>query len=260
MTDRNGNGLSPKPCHLPGFNRVNLLGVEVDACTREGAVEYIASLITRGGSHQIVTANAEIIWRAWQDPALACLLDKSDLVTADGSGVVWAAKRLSSGVPEKVSGIDLVRDMAARGARDGWRFFLYGGAPGVAEEAASRLARDNPGLKVIGTAHGYQNEAADRRLIKKIHDLAPDVLLVALGAPRQEFWIARHRDDLHAAVSMGVGGSFDVLAGKVKRAPSWICSMNLEWLYRLVKEPRRWRRQLALPAFAWRVLRESMPV
>lgn len=234
--------------------RVDILGVKVDACTMAQAVERIADLVAAGGQHQVVTANAEIIWRAWRQPDLAEVLAKAALVTADGVGVLWASRRLGHPLPEQVAGIDLIQALAARGAVAGWRFFFYGGAPGVAEEAALRLGRQYPGLTVVGTAHGYQDEEGEARVKEAIRRAAPHILLVALGAPKQEFWIARHGRELGVPVAVGVGGSLDVLAGRAKRAPRWMRRLGLEWLYRLLSQPRRWRRQLALPAFAWRIL------
>lgn len=236
------------------MRKVDILGVRVDACSLAEAVEHIAGLVACGGHHQVVTANAEIIWRAWREKELAQILAEAALVTADGVGVLWAARRLGQELPEQVAGIDLVQALAARGAKAGWRFFLYGSAPGVAEAAAARLMRDYPGLAVVGTAHGYQDREGEEKVKEAIRAGRPHILLVALGAPKQEFWIAHHNPELQVPVAIGVGGSLDVLAGRAKRAPRWMRRLGLEWLYRLSKQPRRWRRQLALPAFAWRVL------
>lgn len=237
------------------MDRVDLLGVKVDACTLAQAVERIARLVAGGGPHQVVTANAEMIWRAWQEREFAAVLAGAALVTADGRGVLWAGRQLGQRLPEQVAGIDLVEALAQHGARAGWRFFFYGGAPGVAEAAAAALKKRYPGLAVVGTAHGYQTEAGEERVKEAIRAARPHLLLVGLGVPKQEYWIARHNPELLVPVAIGVGGSFDVLAGKTRRAPGWVRHLGLEWLYRLLREPWRWRRQLVLPAFALRVLR-----
>lgn len=236
------------------MREADILGIRVHSVTLQEAVDRIAGWVAQGGSHQVVTANAEIIWRAWHDPELARVLEEAALVTADGVGVLWASRRLGQRLPQQVAGIDLVEALAERGAAEGWRFFLYGARPGVAEAAAERLKSHYPGLTIVGTAHGYQTETGEKKVIEAIRAARPHVLLVALGSPRQELWIARHNPKLGVPVAIGVGGSLDVLAGRVRRAPQWVRRLGLEWLYRLVREPRRWRRQMVLPAFAWKVL------
>jgi N-acetylglucosaminyldiphosphoundecaprenol N-acetyl-beta-D-mannosaminyltransferase len=232
----------------------DILGIRVHSVTLQEAVDRIVGWVAQGGPHQVVTANAEIIWRAWHDPELARVLEEAALVTADGVGVLWASRRLGQRLPQQVAGIDLVEALAERGAAEGWKFFLYGARPGVAEAAAERLKGHYPGLIIAGTAHGYQTENGEKKVIEAIRAARPHVLLVALGSPRQELWIARHNPKLGVPVAIGVGGSLDVLAGRVRRAPQWVRRLGLEWLYRLVREPRRWRRQMVLPAFAWKVL------
>jgi N-acetylglucosaminyldiphosphoundecaprenol N-acetyl-beta-D-mannosaminyltransferase len=231
----------------------DILGVRVDACTLEEAVERIASMVSSPGYHQVVTANAEMLWRSWHEPEFARILAGAALVTADGVGVLWAARRLGQPPLHQVTGIDLVPALARRGAEEGWRFFLYGAQPGVAEAAAERLAGAHPGLQVVGVAHGYQTPDGEEGVRRAIRLGRPHVLLVALGSPRQEYWIARYLDQLGVPVAVGVGGTLDVLAGRARRAPLWVRRRGLEWLYRLLREPGRWRRQAVLPAFAWRV-------
>lgn len=238
------------------FPQVDILGVKVSSLTRRQAVETIAGFIGKSaGSHQVVTANAELIYRAWHDPELLQVINRASLVTADGSGVLWAARRLGTPLPERVTGIDLTLDLVEEAVRCGWRLFFYGGLPGVANEAAARLAREYPGLQVAGTAHGYLEAAAEEAMLDDLRRLRPHLLLVGLGMPRQEFWLGRHLAGLQVPVGLGVGGTLDVLAGRARRAPAWVQRVGLEWAYRLVREPSRWRRQLALPIFAWKILR-----
>lgn len=233
-----------------------ILGCRVDSLTLAGAVARVAQYIEEGTPHQVVTINAEIAYQAHRDPRLREIINRAALVTADGSGVVWAARTLGHPLPERVTGIDLLQALAAAGARQGWRFYLYGAAPGVAGIAAARLKASYPGLEVAGTSHGYQTAAEMPGLLAAIKAARPHVLLVGLGAPKQEYWIAGHLQELRVPVAIGVGGSFDVLAGVVKRAPVWLQKLNLEWLYRVV-QGKRFKRFLALPKFMLAVLKEA---
>ena len=150
--------------------------------------------------------------------------------------------------------------MAEQAARAGWRIYLLGAQPGVADRAAEILIRDHPGLQVAGTFAGTPFDADAPEIIARVRDARADLLLVAYGAPAQDLWIARHREALSVPVMMGVGGAFDHIAGTRRRAPRWVQRLNLEWLFRLVTQPWRWRRQLALPAFVWQVMKERMKV
>lgn len=207
-----------------------------------------------GATRQVVTLNVEMLYRAQHDPALRSLINQADLVVPDGHGVVWAGRRLGYRIPERVTGIDLIQALAACAGRQEWRVFLLGAAPGVAKAAALNLQRDYPGLRLVGTEHGYFADVEIVTVIRKIRDARPDLLLVALGSPKQEFFSWVHRQELGATVAIGVGGSFDVLSGRLRRAPALFQRLRLEWLYRVFQEPGRWRRLLVLPRFAGRVL------
>ncbi len=208
-------------------------------------------------TRQVVTLNAEMLYRAQHDASFRDLVNQADLVVPDGHGVIWAGRRLGCPFPERVTGIDLIHALAAHAAREKWRVFLLGAAPGVAEAAALNLRRQYPGLRVAGTEHGYFPEAETLAVIRKIRAARPDLLLVALGSPKQEFFIWVHRQELGALVAIGVGGSFDVLAGRLRRAPPFFRRLRLEWFYRILQEPARWRRALVLPRFVWMVLRAA---
>lgn len=234
-----------------------ILGNRVDALTLAAAVARVGDFIASGSSHHIVTMNAEIAYLAYREPRLQEVINSADLVTADGSGILWAARSLGTPLPERVTGIDLLQALAAEGARQGWRFFLYGAAPGVAAAAAKRLQQEHPGLIIAGTSHGYLGPDAMPILVAEIQAARPHILLVGLGAPKQEYWIAAHLQELQVPVAMGVGGSFDVLAGRVQRAPLWMQRLNLEWLYRVIKEPKRVKRTLALPKFMLAIRQEA---
>ena len=235
--------------HKPYIKKVNILGCNVDRIDMSDTLQKIEGFISSGKPHHIITLNAEIIYRAQNDLRLKEIINKADLVTPDGSGVVWASKYLNAPVPERVTGIDLTQNLAELAQKKGWSFYLYGGAPTIAEAAAQNLQKKHSGLKIAGTCHGYISEAEQQDLIEDIKKKKPDILLVALGAPRQEFWIEEHKESLQTSVCIGVGGSFDVIAGKVKRAPVFFQKAGLEWLYRFIKEPHRIGRMMALPKF-----------
>lgn len=235
--------------------KVVLFGVPVDPLTLEECVERVAAMVGDGGAHQVVTLNPELLYRARSEPRLRAILDRADLVTADGVGIVWAARRTGQWLPERVTGIDLMMALVRRAAACGWRVFLLGAAPGVAAEVARRLKSLYPGLGIAGWQHGFWTPEEEPEVVAAIKRARPQLLFVALGAPRQEEWIARHLPALGPVVAMGVGGSFDVVAGRVRRAPALLRRLNLEWLGRLVLQPRRWRRMLVLPRFAWLVFR-----
>lgn len=224
----------------------DLLGVRVHHVTLEQAVERVRDLIASGGSHQVVTVNAAMLVAARRDAAVRQVLAGASLRVPDGAGVLLAARLLGRPPYVRVPGVELAERLCAVAAREGWRVFLLGAAPGVAQAAADVLRRRHPGLPVAGVHHGYFSD--DASVITQIRAARPHLLLVALGFPRQELWIARHRAQLGVPVSMGVGGTFDVLAGRVRRAPVWVQRLGMEWAYRLVQEPRRrWRTALALP-------------
>ncbi|MDD3654595.1 MAG: WecB/TagA/CpsF family glycosyltransferase [Desulfotomaculaceae bacterium] len=236
--------------------KVNLLGIKIDAINMEETVNQIASYIRTGRPHRVTTINPEFLYRAQFNTELRELANRADLVTPDGVGVVWACRLAGNPVPERVTGIDLMLALVERAASEGWRVFLLGAAPGVASEAATRLSLQYPGLQIAGTHHGFFSNDEEAEVSRLVRESRPDLLFVALGAPKQELWIDRSIAQTGAAVAVGVGGSFDVVAGRAQRAPGWVCRLQLEWLYRLLKEPARWRRQLVLPLFAWQVVRE----
>ncbi|XWX64091.1 WecB/TagA/CpsF family glycosyltransferase [Desulfitobacterium sp. AusDCA] len=234
--------------------RVEVLGVKIDKSSMRESVEYIQRAIERKEKTWVVTANPELIFAAGADARLKQLINRAQLVTPDGIGVVWAAKRLGYPVPERVTGIDLLEALFPAAGENKWRIFFLGSKPGVADLAAKKVIEKHPGI--IGEAqHGYFEPEEQAEILERIRKFQPDLLLVGLGAPRQEFWIASHPD--LATVNIGVGGSFDALAGLNKRAPRWIQDVHLEWLYRLIKQPQRIKRQMVLPKFAWRVIKQG---
>ncbi len=236
--------------------KVHLLGASVDALTMEETAGRVAGFIESGRPHRIITLNPEFLYRAQADRRLLELVHRADLVTPDGVGIVWACRMAGNPVPERVSGIDLMRRLLEMAAGAGWRVFLLGAAPGVAEEAVAGLVRCFPGLRVAGCHHGYFREAESAAVARMIRDARAQLVFAGMGAPRQEMWLDRYLEATGAAAALGVGGSFDVLAGRVQRAPAWVQRLHLEWLARLLQEPSRWRRQAVLPLFAWLVLKK----
>jgi len=231
--------------------RTSVLGVPVDAC---GDVFAAALALHRRGGGQIVTLNAEMTMAALAQPELGRAIAAADLVIPDGAGVVWALARQGLRV-RRSPGIELARSLLHHGAATGWRVALVGASPAVMETLRQTLHRQMPQLDLSFHRHGYQQPEDWPAIEQELLALQPDLVLVALGVPRQETWI-RGLAGRRTGLWMGVGGSFDVWAGSKKRAPRWMRSLQIEWLYRLVQEPARWRRMLALPEFAWAVLQE----
>jgi N-acetylglucosaminyldiphosphoundecaprenol N-acetyl-beta-D-mannosaminyltransferase len=222
------------------------------------SLQHIDALVRRrDGCRLVATVNPEFVMRARRDPAFRAALDSASLALADGDYVLWAARRQGHQLRERVAGSDLVPELASLAARRGYRLFLLGGAPGVAEEAARRLVRRNPDLVVAGTHAGSPLPEDDAESLARIGSARPDILLVAYGAPHQELWIARHRERLQVPVAMGVGGALDFLAGRVPRAPLWMREVRLEWLFRLLRQPWRARRMAVLPRYVVEVMRST---
>ena len=234
----------------------SILGVRVDALTYPDLLARIAAFIVEGTPHQIATVNPEFVMEARRNPTFAAVLAQTDLCLADGVGLLWAARRMGQPLPERVTGSDGVPLIAQRAAERGWGLYLLGAGPGVAQRTGEILQGRYPGLRVVGAYAGTPADADAPEIVARIRETRPDILFVAYGAPRQDLWIGKHREALGVPVMMGVGGSFDFVAGVQKRAPRWVQRVNLEWFYRLVTQPWRWRRQLALPRFAWAVVKE----
>ena len=233
----------------------HVLGVPFDAVTMEEAVAKAKSLLTEEGRHIICTPNPEIVMEAQKDQALMDILKGADLVVPDGIGVVWASKYSEIRLTERVAGFDLTQNLMAELAVTEHTFYFFGGAPGVASTAARKMMKKYPGLKVVGVHNGYFDEKEEKRIIQDIKAKSPSILLVGLGAPKQEKWIYDNLRLIDAKVAIGVGGSFDVMAGNVKRAPKIFQKLGLEWFHRLITQPTRWRRMMRLPKFALTVLK-----
>ena len=233
--------------------KVNILGVHVDSVTMAEAVEQVESCIEAKTGAIIATANAEMIMRATHDAELMEILNAADLVVPDGAGTVWAARHLGHAMPERVAGYDLAQELMRKASEKGQRIFFFGSAPGVAEKAKEKAEELYPGITICGTRNGFFTEADTPAILEEIRAAQPDILLVALGVPKQEKWIWKHHSALGVPVSIGVGGTLDVMAGVMKRAPYWMQRANLEWLFRGMLQPKRAGRLLALPKFVLKV-------
>ncbi|MEK4513113.1 WecB/TagA/CpsF family glycosyltransferase [Paenibacillus sp. FSL K6-2524] len=235
---------------------VSIFGVPFCKWGMKETVSYLSEVVSSGRPHQVITANPIMMMAAKEDPAYKKMMQQADLIVPDGTGVVWAAKMGGVPVTERVPGFDLLHELMKQGDRHGWRVYLLGASKEVIQEAARRLALQYPTAEIVGYRDGFFGPEQDREVIDNIVQAAPHLLFVARGADTQEPWIAKHKKELGVPVVMGVGGSFDVISGRTKRAPMLFRKLKIEWLYRLLKEPTRFRRMLALPKFALWVLRD----
>ncbi|MCR4407042.1 MAG: WecB/TagA/CpsF family glycosyltransferase [Anaerolineae bacterium] len=240
---------------LSGAQReVYILGVRVDNVTYEEMLACLDDFVVSGKPHQVATINPEFVMAARHDPEFRAILNTAALCLPDGVGLLWAGCILGCPLRQRVTGSDGIWRIAELAARRGYRLFLLGAAPGVAEEAARRLCDRYPKLIIAGTYAGSPAVEEEDAIVERVRAARADILLVAYGHPRQEKWLARNLARSGAAVGMGVGGALDFVAGVAVRAPRWMRRLGLEWLYRLWREPWRWRRMLALPQFAGLVL------
>lgn len=229
--------------------KVNIRGILFDSVTMQEAVLRCETFLLQNREAKVIhTPNAEMVQMGVEDAEIRSLINSADLIVPDGAGVVLAAKILHRPLRGgKVAGIELCEQLLALSAKRGYGVYFLGGKPGVAAEAANRMAQKYEGLRIVGTHDGYfQNDAA---IIEEINDSGASLLLVCLGVPKQERWMHAHRDALQVSLMGGFGGSFDVFAGKVRRAPKFFLRCNLEWFYRLLCEPKRIGRMMKLPKF-----------
>lgn len=245
----------------PAQSSVYVLGVRVDQLTQQQVLDSIEQMVARRRAsgntlpcQQIVTVNTEFVMAAQHNVEFCKAINTAALVMADGIGVVWATRYLGRPTPERVTGTDTLVALAQRCATSGYRLYLLGAAPGVAEKAAARLQELAPGLQIAGTYAGSPAPAEEDAIIERIREAQADVLTVAYGAPAQDLWIQRNLSRLPVAVAIGVGGAYDFVSGRQRRAPRAMQVMGLEWLYRLYREPWRWQRMMAIPGFIMQVL------
>jgi N-acetylglucosaminyldiphosphoundecaprenol N-acetyl-beta-D-mannosaminyltransferase len=235
--------------------RPSLWGVSVDNVSLDYALGRVAGWVSASVSpHMIVTVDALAALRSRRDAMYGRIVEKAGLVLPDGSGLIWALRFLGFTVQEQISGVDFVDHLCRVSAGHGWSVYFLGGKPGVAERAARKLCEKYSGLNVAGCKNGYFKHEDIGKVRHDIVESGADILFVALGVPRQEYWLYENLPRLGGIVGMGVGGSFDVISGRLKRAPLRWRSMKLEWLYRVIQEPARWHRVAKLPFFVLLVL------
>ena len=226
-----------------------VMTIAFDNITMEEAVGTAMGYIAARSRCRVVTPNAEFALEAKKNPRFLKILNTSQLVLADGVSVVLASKIIGDPMQGRVTGVGFAQALAAAMAKEGKSLYLLGAKPGVAEQAAEKLLETYPGLKIAGTHDGYFKEEGP--VVDAINAAKPDALLVCLGAPKQEYFMEEHDAELEVPVMAGLGGSMDVLAGNVQRAPEFFQKYGLEWLYRLCKEPKRWKRMIKLPLYLW---------
>lgn len=237
------------------WSRINILGLPVDGITYTQWLDLIGEWVREGQrAHHVCTTNPEFTMIAQHDPNFANILRRSDLCVPDGVGMLWAARRLGTRLPQRVTGSDGVGIIAERAAQDGWKLFFLGAASGIADQAAEILRERHPGLQIVGTYSGSPAPEEEDEIVQRVNTSGADILFVAYGAPNQDKWIARNLPRLGVKMAMGVGGAFDFIVGIIPRAPLWMRRAGLEWLYRLYREPRRIKRQMRLPRFVLAVL------
>jgi N-acetylglucosaminyldiphosphoundecaprenol N-acetyl-beta-D-mannosaminyltransferase len=249
--------MGPKSFSDLRVQSVRILGVRVDDVNTSETLALIEGYVAEGRPRQLVTVNPEFVMEAQQNPTFRVVLENASLALPDGVGLLWAARWLGHPLRERVTGSDALPLLAQRAAQKRYRLFLLGAAPGVAERAADVLREQNPGLQGVSVHAGSPDPAEDDDIVARVVAVAPDVLFVAYGAPRQDLWIHRNLERLRVPVCMGIGGALDFIAGVAVRAPLWMRRLGLEWLYRLIRQPWRWRRMLALPRFVFAVLRRG---
>ena len=238
-------------------NRIDVLSVPIDVVTMTEAVDRVLSFVGQEGLHTVATANAEMVMMAQENQRLFEVLQRADLVVPDGAGVLWAAEQVGKQFPERVTGCDLLQHLLKAAQMHNIKVYCVGGAEGVVKTALENATAELGELPVVGYHSGYFTLDEEKQIIEDIDRSGAQLVFVAFGVPKQEFWIQDKLSHLQGVVAMGVGGSFDVMAGMLKRAPVWMQENRLEWLYRLLLQPKRIIRMLALPKFMWAVWRHK---
>ncbi len=236
---------------------VKVLDIPVNCTSMEEALDKIATFVTSGEKHHVITADSSMAVMSRQDAQLRDIIEAASLVTPDSVGILWAAHRLNPAMQARVSGVELVEELCKYSPIQGFSLYFLGASPGIAQLACEKMAERYPGAKMAGAHHGFFTENDLPQVIQTINDAKPDILCVAMGIPRQEKWIAANKHLIDASVFIGVGGTFDVLSGTVKRAPKLFQRLKLEWLWRVLANPKKIGKVMMLPKFVWMVVNST---
>jgi len=236
---------------------MDILGVRIDKVNMNEAVKIAQTYLEEDKLHMVFTPNPEMIINANQDEEFKTILNSSSLNIPDGNGVVWASKKIKEPLEERVAGFDFIHRLFEFGKDKNINFYFLGSKPGVAEKAKENLKNTHEYINVVGTQDGYFKEADEEKIVEDINQKQTDILLVALGSPKQEKFIYKYKDRLNCKIAIGVGGCFDVISGEVKRAPNIFIKMKLEWLYRGLSDFKRMKRLIAIPKFMLKVKMEN---
>lgn len=241
-------------------DRANVVGLEIDRLDMDGTLARCEELIAQGHCAQHVAINAAKVVAALGDPTLREIIARCELVSADGQSIVWASRILGDALPMRVAGIDLMQELLALAERRGYRVFILGAKPDVLARACENIHARHPKLVLAGARDGYFDESQDADVAEEVARARPDILFVAIPSPRKEYWLGRYGRTIGVRFVMGVGGSVDVIAGVTRRAPVAWQRLGLEWLYRLLQEPRRLLRRYASTnlRFIWLVVRAAI--
>lgn len=250
------------------MEKIRIFGVEIFNIDFEEGSSLIDEFLQEECPHRIFTPNTEIVMAARQDPKLQEMINGADLVVADGIGLIYGSKIRKKPLKERVTGFDLSMEMIEKAHNHRYSLYFLGGKPGIGEKAVANLLKQYPNLNIVGYHHGYfkgshvgePNHQQELEIIEEINKLKPDMIFVGLGFPKQEQWITKHYKNLKTKILIGNGGVLDVLAGEAKRAPDIFIRLNLEWFYRLLQNPSRLKRQMAIPKFLWAIMTDRHSV
>ncbi len=250
MTTLSATSVTSAPFAMPAtLPTIHILDMPVHRVTMRDALDTIDGFIRAGTPHHVVTADASMLVMAQQDEELRAIVANADLITPDSEGILWASRQQENALSERVSGVEIVERLCERSAQHGQKLYFLGAAPGIADAAKARMEAKYPGAQIVGARNGFFTDADLPTVLNDIRACRPDVLCVAMGIPKQEKWIAKHRATLGVPVLIGVGGTLDVLSDTVKRAPKFMRQLKLEWLWRVLKNPRKIGKVMLLPRF-----------